>query len=124
MLAPFLPIANDKFSSLTIANASFFIGSVIVTIASLAGLKAFLIYSAGSALYRIISTFSPFNSFKIEAILEPRSPIHAPIASIFSFVDSTATLLLTPASRATACNHTVPSANSGISDSNNLFTNP
>ena len=124
MFAPFLPIANDKFSSLTIANASFFIGSVIFTIASLAGDKAFLIYSAGSALYSTISTFSPLSSLSIEPIREPLSPIHAPIASTLSSVDSTAILLLTPASRATACNNTVPSANSGISDSNNLFTNP
>ena len=124
MLTPFLPIASDKFSLLTIANASFFIGSVIVTITSLAGLNAFFINSDGSELYNTKSTFSPFSSFRIDPILDPFSPIQDPIGSIFSTRDSNATLLLTPASLATACNTIVPSANSGISDSNNLFTNP
>lgn len=104
MLIPFLPMARLKFSSVTIASATLsFSSSIIDTITSLAGDKAFLIYSELSSLHNTKSTFSPFNSFKILAILDPLSPIQVPIGSILSLVEDTATLLLTPASRETAC---------------------
>ena len=96
----------------------------MLTITSLAGLKAFLINSSSFSLQRTKSTFSPLSSDKILAILEPRSPIQVPIASILSFVDDTATLLRIPASLATAWISIVPSWSSGITDSNNLLTNP
>ena len=103
ILTPFLPIARLKFSSLTIARAILsFSSSMILTITSLAGLNAFLTNSASSSLHSTKSTFSPLSSDKILAILEPRSPIQVPIASILSLVDDTATLLRTPASLATA----------------------
>ena len=113
-LLPFLPIANDKFSSSTIAKHSCLFSSKILTMTPLAGLKAFLINSAASGLYFIKSTRSPFSSFNIAPILHPFSPMQAPIGSIFSFVEYTATLLLNPGSRATEYKTIVPSANSGI----------
>ena len=58
------------------------------------------------------------------AILLPFSPIQLPTGSTFGLVDATHTLLLTPASLATPLNSKVPSANSGISCSNNLLTKP
>ena len=94
------------------------------TIAFFAGVKAFLIYSSASSLYKTKSNFSPFNSFKILPSLEPRSPIQVPIASIRSFVEETATLLRIPASLTHACIINVPSCNSGISSSHNLLTKP
>ena len=80
--------------------------------------------SSGSVLYAIKSTFSPPSSLIILAILLPFSPIQLPIGSTFGLVDATATLDLTPASRATPLSSRVPSLNSGISCSNNLLTNP
>jgi hypothetical protein len=65
----------------TTANASFLFSSLIVTLISLAGLKALVINLTGSLSYNITSIFSPFNSFKTAAILLPFSPITAPIGS-------------------------------------------
>ena len=110
--------------SSAITNASFFFSSVILTFKFLAGLNALAINSSGSSLYAIKSIFSPPSSLIILAILLPFSPIQLPTGSTLGFVDATATLLLTPASLATPLNSKVPSANSGISCSNSLFTNP
>ena len=90
----------------------------------LAGDSAFAINVSISSLYPTKSTFSPFSSFRILPILEPFSPIQAPIGSILSLSLNTATLLLSPASLATLYNVMSPFANSGISDSNNLLTKP
>ena len=100
-LSPFLPIASEKLSPSAITNASFFLGSVIKTVNSLAGLKAFSINTAGSLSYLTISTFSPLSSVIILAIRAPLYPIHAPIGCTLGFSEYTATLLLTPASLAT-----------------------
>ena len=83
MLIPFFPIARDNSSSGTIANASFspFSFFKILTITFLAGESAFLTNSAGSSEYLTKSTFSPFNSERIDAILTPLSPIHEPTGS-------------------------------------------
>ena len=54
----------------------------------LAGLSAFFINVIGSLSYNTTSIFSPFNSFRIRAILLPFSPIIAPIGSI-SILDKT-----------------------------------
>ena len=54
------------------------------TLTSLAGDKAFLINVIGSLSYLTTSIFSPLNSLDIRLILDPLSPIHAPIASTLS----------------------------------------
>ena len=52
---PFLPIANEEFSSFTIAKASLFFSSIILTSTFLAGLSAFCINLTGSLSYKITS---------------------------------------------------------------------
>ena len=84
---PFLPIAREKLSPSAITNASFLVKSVIATVNSFAGDNAFSINSAGSSLYLTTSNFSPCNSLIIPAILDPFSPIHAPIGSTFGLVE-------------------------------------
>ena len=124
MLLPDLPIASFFSSSGTITKALCLDGSGILTITFLAGVIALLINSTGSLLNSTTSTFSPFSSFSIPAILEPFSPIHEPIGSILSLIDETATLERIPASRTTRFIIIVPFAISGISCSNNLLTKP
>ena len=83
-MIPFLPIASDKLSLLTIQVASFFLGLVINTSTSLAGLRAFFMNVIGSLSYKITSIFSLPICFKTLFILEPFAPITQPTASTFS----------------------------------------
>ena len=59
--------------------------SLIDTLTSFAGLKAFAINLTGSLSYKITSIFSPLSSFNTLAILLPFSPITAPIGSTFVY---------------------------------------
>ena len=71
-----------------------------------------------------MSIFSPFNSSTIFWTRAPLGPTHAPIGSTFSSWDTTAILLLEPASLEILFISTTPSYISGTSSSNNLLTNP
>ena len=71
-----------------------------------------------------MSIFSPLSSFTIFWTLAPLGPTHAPIGSTFSSWETTAILLLEPASLEILFISTTPSYISGTSNSNNLLTNP
>src|SRR4030095_9389713 len=75
-----------------------------------AGLSASKMYSFGSELHRMMSTFSLLSSRTMFFTREPRIPTHAPTGSTFSFALHTAILVRYPASRAMPRISTVPSA--------------
>jgi len=60
---------------------------------TLAGLSASKMYSLGSELHRMMSTFSLFNSRTMFFTRDPRMPTQAPTGSTFSFALNTAILV-------------------------------
>ena len=88
-----------------------------------AGPSASIMNLTLSSLHSTTSNFSPLSSLTICLTLEPREPTHAPLGSTFGSLENTAIFVLLPASLAIARNSTVPSVNSGTSNSNILCTN-
>ena len=116
---PFLPIASDSWLSGTITSAaggaSAPASSATTTDETLAGDSARATNVDGSCDHSMMSIFSPRSSRLITWMRVPRSPTQAPIGSTSRFVDATATLARSPASRAVAFTRTIPSWISGIS---------
>ncbi len=119
---PFLPMASESWLSGTTTSAavcgsppSGSSSSLMVTDATLAGDRARATNDAGSFDHSMMSIFSPRSSRLITWIRVPRRPTQAPIGSTSRFVEATATLARSPASRAVALTRTIPSWISGIS---------
>ena len=104
---PFLPIARESWSSLTLTLAIFSSSSILIS-STLAGANAFVINLTGSASQVIISIFSPFSSSTIRLTRSPLLPTQAPTGSMFLSSANTANLVLSPASRDTLLISTVP----------------
>ena len=115
-------MASDNWLSGTITRAegcpSPSAISLITTDETLAGDSARATNVDGSCDHSMMSIFSPRSSRLITWMRVPRSPTQAPIGSTSRFVDATATLARSPASRAVALTTTIPSWISGISVSN------
>jgi hypothetical protein len=91
---------------------------------TLAGDSARATKADGSGTHSTMSIFSPRSSRLITWMRVPRRPTQAPMGSTSRFVDATATLARSPASRAAARTWTMPSAISGISASKRRARKP
>ena len=101
-------MARESWSSGT-TTRQLLPSSRVVTLITSAGDRAAAIYSAGSSLYLMMSTFSPANSYTMLLTRWPRGPTQAPMASTSGSADQTASLVREPASRAMDLTSTVPS---------------
>ncbi len=116
---PLRPMARESWSSSTITSARFSSGNSVIE-STWAGFSEFIRRTSRESFHRMMSIFSPPISSMILRMREPRTPTQAPMASTLGSSDSTATLVLYPASRTSLRMVISPSATSGTSSSKSL----